>query len=241
MELVHQHFLSESYWEYHLFQWPWYLKASYNLDDLCDWSGLQDEYTIESQLDKFLKLNPIRRDKNDCTLYKINAINFRHSSSCGTTAAGFMCPVEDDSSLNPISTGDNSPPPRALLPTLLRNEKWETWPCFSLINGSQFALSNLGIDLSTLSWQWLKLRGFKVTFWKSFLNSDFRNGISNYQLVTLQTTEIQQFKFECFSMKTLKFRQDDVIIYDVSEDFRILLGIWNRLVKGYLCAKFFLL
>ena len=80
--------------------------------------------------------------------------------------------------------------------------------------------------------------GSKWHFWKRFLNSDFRNGISNYQLVTLQTTEIQQFKFECFSMKTLEFRQDDVIIYDVSEDFRILLGIWNRLVKGYLCAKF---
>ena len=83
--------------------------------------------------------------------------------------------------------------------------------------------------------------GSKWHFWKSFLNFDFRDGIINYQLVTLQTTEIQQFKFECFSMKTLKFRQGDVIIYDVSEDFRILLGIWNSLVKGLPLCQIFML
>ena len=81
---------------------------------------------------------------------------------------------------------------------------------------------------------------------KHFFNSDFRNGSSNYQLVILpkfakfyqQTTEIQPFKVGCFSMKMLKFQNDDVIIFDVSGDFGIFFGMWNRLVMRYLCAKF---
>ena len=39
-------------------------------------------------------------------------------------------------------------------------------------------------------------------------------------------------------MKTLKFQHDDVISYDVSRDFEILLCMWNRLVMGYTIAKF---
>ena len=41
-------------------------------------------------------------------------------------------------------------------------------------------------------------------------------------------------------MKTLKFRPDDVIIYDVSGDFEILFSMWDRLVMSYVytCAKF---
>ena len=78
-----------------------------------------------------------------------------------------------------------------------------------------------------------------------FFNADYRNRSNNYQLVTLpnfakfhpQTTEIQPFKVECFSTKTLKFEHDDVIISDVSEDFGIFFGMWNRLVMSYLCAK----
>ena len=31
-------------------------------------------------------------------------------------------------------------------------------------------------------------------------------------------------------MKTLKFQQYDIIIYDVSADFSILFGAWNSLV-----------
>ena len=83
-------------------------------------------------------------------------------------------------------------------------------------------------------------------FKKLFFNSDYRNESSNYQLVTLpnfakfhpQTTEIQPFKVECFSTKTLKFQHDDVIISDVSEDFGIFYGIRNRLAMSYLCAEF---
>ena len=78
-----------------------------------------------------------------------------------------------------------------------------------------------------------------------FFNSDNRNQSSNYQLVTLpnfekfhpQTTEIQHFKVECFSTKMLKFQHDDVIISDVSEDFGIFFGMWNRLAMNYLCVK----
>ena len=81
---------------------------------------------------------------------------------------------------------------------------------------------------------------------KLFFNSDNRNESSNYQLVTLpnfadfhtQTTEIQPFKVECLSTKTLKFQHDDVIISDVSEDFRIFFGMWNRFAMSYFCAKF---
>ena len=43
--------------------------------------------------------------------------------------------------------------PQAVFPALLRNEKrfsLQTWPLFSLINESQFALLNLKIDLSML-------------------------------------------------------------------------------------------
>ena len=64
---------------------------------------------------------------------------------------------------NPISTGWNQHP-RAVFPALLRNEKrfsLQTWLPFSLISGSQFALSNLRMDLSMLPWQWLKLREFE--------------------------------------------------------------------------------
>ena len=74
-----------------------------------------------------------------------------------------------------------------------------------------------------------------MTFSKKhfFFNSDCRNGSSNYQLVTPpnfakfhpQTTEIQPFKVECFSTKTLKFQHDDVIISDVSRDFEIFFGM----------------
>ena len=79
-----------------------------------------------------------------------------------------------------------------------------------------------------------------------FFNSDVRNGSSYHQLVTLpnfakfhpQTTEIQPFKVECFLTKTLKFQNNDVIIFDVSGDFGIFFGMWNRLVMSYLCAKF---
>ena len=81
---------------------------------------------------------------------------------------------------------------------------------------------------------------------KRFFNSDYGNESKNYQLVTLpnsakfhpQTTEIQLFKFECFSTKMLKFQHDGVIISDVSEDLEIFFGMWNRLVISYLCAKF---
>ena len=59
---------------------------------------------------------------------------------------------------------------------------------------------------------------------KIFVTSDCRNASNNYQLVTLpnfakfhpQTTDIQPFKVKCFSMKTLKFQHDYVIICDVS-------------------------
>ena len=54
-----------------------------------------------------------------------------------------------------------------------------------------------------------------------------------------QTTEIQPFKVEYFSTKTLKFQHNDVNIYDVSKDFGIFFGMQNRLLISYLCAKFY--
>ena len=79
-----------------------------------------------------------------------------------------------------------------------------------------------------------------------FFNSDFRNGSSYYQLVTLpnvakfhpQTNEIQSFKAEFFSTKMLEFQHNDVIIFDISGDFGIFFGMWNNLVMSYPCAKF---
>ena len=46
------------------------------------------------------------------------------------------------------------------------------------------------------------------------------------------------FRVECFSMKMLNFQKYDVIIYDLSADFRILFGMWNSFVMSYPCAKF---
>ena len=79
-----------------------------------------------------------------------------------------------------------------------------------------------------------------------FLNSDFRNEIGKYQSVILSifamfhpnVTEIQPLKVLRFSMKTLKFQHSDVISYDVTRDFKILLCMWTRLVMGYTSAKF---
>ena len=78
---------------------------------------------------------------------------------------------------------------------------------------------------------------------KTFFNSDYRNESSNYQLATLpnfakfhsQTTEMQPFKAECFSTKTLKFQHNDMIISDVSEDFGIFFGMWNFLAQSSKC------
>ena len=39
-------------------------------------------------------------------------------------------------------------------------------------------------------------------------------------------------------MKTLKFQQYDVIVFDVSADFEILCGMWSSLVTSYPFAKF---
>ena len=36
----------------------------------------------------------------------------------------------------------------------------------------------------------------------------------------------------------LRFRHDDVSIYDVSGDLGNLFGLWNTLVMSYICAKF---
>ena len=74
-----------------------------------------------------------------------------------------------------------------------------------------------------------------------FFNSDFRNGSSYYQLVTLpnfakfhpQTNEIHSLKAEFFSTKMLEFQHNDVIIFD-----GIFFGMWSKLVMSYLCAKF---
>ena len=57
-----------------------------------------------------------------------------------------------------------------------------------------------------LPWQRLKVRGSKIPFPKYFFDSDFRNGIIGYELVTpsifamfhQQTTEIQPFKDSAF-------------------------------------------
>ena len=86
-----------------------------------------------------------------------------------------------------------------------------------------------------------------MTFSKEqFFNSDLKNRKNNYQIVTLanfakfhsQTTKIQPFKVECFSTKTLKFRDDDVIISDISGDFEMQFAMSNRLGMSYLCTKF---
>ena len=52
-----------------------------------------------------------------------------------------------------------------------------------------------------------------------------------------QATEIQSFKVECFSTKTLKFQRCDTIIYDVSVDFAIFCMLIS-LVISYACVKF---
>ena len=73
----------------------------------------------------------------------------------------------------------------------------------------------------------------------AFLKTLVSSILTNFAKFHPQTTEIQPFKVKCFSTKALKFQHDDVIIYDVSGDFGILFGMWNRLVMCYLCAKFY--
>ena len=53
-----------------------------------------------------------------------------------------------------------------------------------------------------------------------------------------RSTEIEPFKVDWFSTKTIKFQCDDIIISDVSEESGIFFGIRNRLAMNYLCAKF---
>ena len=75
-----------------------------------------------------------------------------------------------------------------------------------------------------LPWQQFKGRGLNKNdrFQKIyFVNFDFRNGVIRYYLVTLpifvkfhpQTTEIQPFKVEHSSTKTVKFHHYDLIIH----------------------------
>ena len=45
-------------------------------------------------------------------------------------------------------------------------------------------------------------------------------------------------QYEFFFIKTFHFQDNDVITYDISGVFRILFGLWNRLVMRYLCGKF---
>ena len=77
-----------------------------------------------------------------------------------------------------------------------------------------------------------------------FVNFDFRNGIIRYYLVTLpifvtfhpQTTEIQPFKVEHSSTKTVKFHHYDLNTCDVKVDF--MCHVKNSLVMNYPCKKF---
>ena len=39
------------------------------------------------------------------------------------------------------------------------------------------------------------------------------------------------------SDEMLEFQHDDVIVYDISGDFKILFGICNRLLMSYPCTK----
>ena len=100
------------------------------------------------------------------------------------------------------------------------------------VNEMTLTLHVVATNQLMLPWQRFKVRRVKMTFFQNnFVNFDFRNRNSKYELVTPpifvifhpQTTEIQPFKVEYFSTKTLKFRQHDVIIYDVSADFGIFL------------------
>ena len=49
----------------------------------------------------------------------------------------------------------------------------------------------------------------------------------------LQTIEIQPFKVKCFSTKMLKFKHDDVIIFDINRDFGILFGLVCAITLSY--------
>ena len=103
--------------------------------------------------------------------------------------------------------------------------------------------SNLRIDLFVLPWQWLKLKGFKSEIFEQIffliLTSEMESTtinlvtLQNFAKFYVQTAEIQPFKVECFSKKMLKVQH-----VDVSRDFRILFGMWNRLVMGYFYTKF---
>ena len=81
---------------------------------------------------------------------------------------------------------------------------------------------------------------FKKKFWRLLLQK------WNQKVFTLpifvmfhpESTDMQPFKVECFSMKMLKFQQYEVIIYDVSAEFEISFDMWNSLVMNYPCAKF---
>ena len=90
-----------------------------------------------------------------------------------------------------------------------------------------------------LPWQQFKGRGLKNDHFreKYFVNFDFRNGtLPTFVKFHPQTTEIQPFKVEHSSIKTVKFHHYDFITYDASAHF-----IWymkNSLIMSYPCEKF---
>ena len=95
--------------------------------------------------------------------------------------------------------------------------------------------------------QWLKLRRVKNDFFEKFflliLTSQMKSTGINwlpYQFSCVPSTNCRGTVFQSWvlSTKTLKFHEYDVIIYDVSIDFVILLGKRNDLVISYPCAKF---
>ena len=79
-----------------------------------------------------------------------------------------------------------------------------------------------------------KIKGVKNEFFKKIIVFNFRNGINRYYDISHPTNFLPCFirklpRDDLLKLtKMLEFKQDDVIIYNVNEDFRILLCMWNR-------------
>ena len=73
-----------------------------------------------------------------------------------------------------------------------------------------------------------------MTFSKKNIVFNFRNGINRYYNISHPINFLPCFILKLLRddllklTKMLEFQLDDVIIYNVNEDFRILLSMWNR-------------
>ena len=95
-----------------------------------------------------------------------------------------------------------------------------------------------------LPWQRFKVLIFLKKILLSILTSEMElTGIGLLPYHFLPKVHRKLLRYSLLKLnaydETLKFQKYDIIIYDISADFKILFGMWSSLVMSYHCAKFY--